>query len=283
MKKKLFIVALIIIIIAAFIVAAVGYNVDIKYRNHVSVIVPIGEEYNMNDIKKITDEVFGNSDIVLEKSGLYNDEVSIRVADASDEQLETLKNKINEKYNIVQSINVNIGEDYNIEDAQNAVKEALGKDDIKVEKESENESYISIEASLLTEKDIENINDKINEKFGLSNKADSIRATNVISSSNIPRVRLMDMASQYILFTLIATVVVLAYYIIRYRKLGIKDVLQDSITVLAFAELLYMAIIAITRFPVNKLIVMGAFTIYFAVIIYLNAKYIGKLEKIKNK
>jgi len=283
MKKKILTVSIIVMIIAAFIVAAIGFNVDIKYRSHTSIIIPLGESYNMEDIKKITTEVFGKADIVIEKSGVYDDEVSIRVAEASDEQITALKNKINEKYNITQNIYVLIGDEYDVETVKEAVKDVIGKDDFKVEKESENEKYASIEANVLAEKDIEAINDKINEKFGLSNKASSISGSNIITKQSIPRVRLTDMAKQYILFSGISAIVVLAYFVIRYRKLGIKDVVQDAVTILAFAELLYMSIIAITRFPINKLIVIGAFAVYFAIITYLNARYMNKSEKQKGK
>ena len=281
MKKKLFIVAIVVVIVAAFIVAAIGFNVDIKYREHTSIIVPIGDKYNMSDVKKITDEVFANKEVVLENSGLYDDELSIRVADASDEQIDALKNKINEKYNIAQKIYVPIKDEYNVEDVQAAVKEALGKDDVKVEKEEESPKYASIEVNLLTEKDVEKINEKINEKLEISNQSSAINASNVITSVRVPRVRLIDMAKQYILFTGIATLIVIVYFAIRFKKIGIKDVIQDSITVLVFAELLYMSVIAIVRFPVNKLVVMGAYAVYFAVLTYLNAKYIGKAANAK--
>lgn len=281
MKKKLFIVAIIMIIIAAFVVAAIGFNVDIKYRKHTSIIVPLGEQFNEGDVKNIATEVFGKSDVVIEKSGLYDDEVSIRVADASDEQINNLKNKLNEKYNVVQKVYVPISNDYNVEDVQAAVKEALGKEDVKVEKEADNENYAAIELNLLTEKDLENINNKINEKFNLQNDINSISSTNVITFVKVPRVRLIDMAKQYILFTAIGTLAVLVYFVIRYRKLGIKDVLQDAITVLVFSELLYMSIIAIVRFPINKLIVMGAYAVYFAILVYLNSRYMIKSESKK--
>lgn len=281
MKKKLFIVAIIMIIIAAFVVAAIGFNVDIKYRKHTSIIVPLGEQFNEGDVKNIATEVFGKSDVVIEKSGLYDDEVSIRVADASDEQINNLKNKLNEKYNVVQKVYVPISNDYNVEDVQAAVKEALGKEDVKVEKEADNENYASIELNLLTEKDLENVNNKINEKFNLQNDINSISSTNVITFVKVPRVRLIDMAKQYILFTAIGTLAVLVYFVIRYRKLGIKDVLQDAITVLVFSELLYMSIIAIVRFPINKLIVMGAYAVYFAILVYLNSRYMIKSESKK--
>ena len=280
MKKKLFIVAIIMIIVAAFIVAAIGFNVDMKYRKHTSIIVPIGETFNVGDIQKITNEVFGKN-VVIEKSGLYDDEVSIRVSDATDEQIENLKNKINEKYHVAQKVYVPISENYNVEDVQAAVKEALGMEEVKVEKEADNETYAAIELSLLTEKDIEKINNKINEKLNVQNDVTSISSTNVITFVKVPRVRLIDMAKQYVVFTVIATIAVIAYYVIRYRKLGVKDVLQDAMTVLVFSELLYMSIIAIVRFPVNKLIVMGAYAVYFAILVYLNARYMVKSEKSK--
>lgn len=283
MKKKLTILAIVVIIVAAFVVAAIGFNVDLKYRAHETIVVPIGESYNMEDAKKIVNEVFGNKEVVLEKSGLYDDELTIRIADVSDEQLANLKNKFNEKYNIVQNVYVLIGDSYAAEDVQAIAKEVFGKEDVKVEKESEDEKYAQIEADLLTEKDIEILNDKLNEKFAISNSADSIVGSNIIKTNNIPRVKLADMAMQYLLFTVIATVLVYAYYLIRYRKLGFKDVIQDSITVLAFAEALYMAIIGIVRIPINKLVFMVAFAIYIAVLTYLNVKYEKTLEKQKSK
>ena len=283
MNKKLTILAIVVIIVAAFVVAAIGFNVDLKYRAHETIVVPIGESYNMEDAKKIVNEVFGNKEVVLEKSGLYDDELTIRIADVSDEQLANLKNKFNEKYNIVQNVYVLIGDSYAAEDVQAIAKEVFGKEDVKVEKESEDEKYAQIEADLLTEKDIEILNDKLNEKFAISNSADSIVGSNIIKTNNIPRVKLADMAMQYLLFTVIATVLVYAYYLIRYRKLGFKDVIQDSITVLAFAEALYMAIIGIVRIPINKLVFMVAFAIYIAVLTYLNVKYEKTLEKQKSK
>lgn len=283
MKKKLFIVSAIIMIIAAFIVAAIGFNVDLRYRNHTVIVVPIGEEFNAEEIKNMAKEVFDKSDVSVEKAGLYNDTAYISVAKASDEQIANLKDKVNAKYSISQKVYVKIGDEYTVEDVQTIVNEALGKDNTVVEKDKEDETYAAIEANLLTKKDIEKINDKLNEKYSLSNSADNIGATNVVTTKDIPRVRLTDMAKQYLLFTVIATIVVLVYFAVIYRKLGVKDVLQDAVLTLAFAELLYMSIIAITRFPINKLTVIAAFAIYIVLVIYLNARYMSKIESKKEK
>lgn len=276
MKKKLCILSVIIMIIGLIVVIAVGYNVDLKYKVHKSITVPIGEDFNISDISQITDEIFGKNNVSLEKAGVYNDSVIINVADVSDEQIVNLKNKINEKYNIVQKIYISIGNDYSVDDIKTIANEVFSKEDTNVEKSKDNEKYVSIEANLITEQDLESLNNKINEKYNLTNKTSSISASNVIKSKEMPRVRLTDMAKQYLFYTIIATIIVLVYFAIRFRKLGIAKVMLESISTIVFSELLYMAIIAITRASINKVIIIAAFAIYICVLTYLNKKYIDK-------
>lgn len=276
MKKKLCILSVIIMIIGLIVVIAVGYNVDLKYKVHKSITVPIGEDFNISDISQITDEIFGKNNVSLEKAGVYNDNVIINVANVSDEQIVNLKNKINEKYNIAQKIYISIGDDYSVDDIKTIANEVFSKDNTNVEKSKDNEKYVSIEANLITEQDLESLNNKINEKYNLTNKTSSISASNVIKSEEMPRVRLTDMAKQYLFYTIIATIIVLVYFAIRFRKLGIAKVMLESISTIVFSELLYMAIIAITRASINKIIIIAAFAIYICVLTYLNKKYIDK-------
>ena len=276
MKKKLCILSVIIMIIGLIVVIAVGYNVDLKYKVHKSITVPMGEDFNISDISQITDEIFGKNNVSLEKAGVYNDSVIINVADVSDEQIVNLKNKINEKYNIVQKIYISIGDDYSVDDIKTIANEVFSKDNTNVEKSKDNEKYVSIEANLITKQDLESLNNKINEKYNLTNKTSSISASNVIKSEEMPRVRLTDMAKQYLFYTIIATIIVLVYFAIRFRKLGIAKVMLESISTIVFSELLYMAIIAITRASINKIIIIAAFAIYICVLTYLNKKYIDK-------
>lgn len=279
MKKKLFIISIIIMVIGLIVVVSAGFNVDLKYKEHKMVSVPIGENFNITDVTAITDEIFGKNKATIETSGLYNDEIIISVPEVSDEQINSLKNKFNEKYSISQKIHVSIGEEYAVEDVQAIANEVFSKEDTVVNKTKDNESYAEIEANLLTEDDLDKLNSKINERYNLSNEASSISATNIIKKSTMPRVRLIDMAKQYLLYTIIATVLVLAYFIIRYRKQGISKVLINTIATLIFAELLYMAIIAITRVAINKLVIIAAFAIYLAVLTYLNNKFLKESTK----
>lgn len=279
MKKKLFMITMIITIIGIIIVALKGFNVNLTYRAHQAINIPIGTDFNVEDIKSITDEVFGKEKVQIEKAGLYNDTVIINVQNASTEQIENIKNKINEKYTIKQNITISIGEEYNVEDVKTIAKEVLGKDDVNVQKSPDDEKYVLIESDLITEEKLKELNNKINEKYALTNDVSSIRANNIMVVNQIPRVRLTDMAKQYVLYIAIATIIILVYFAIRFRKIGISKVLLNTVLLLALSEILYMSIIAITRYPIDKLAIIGAIAIYLIVITYINKSFIAQTDK----
>ena len=279
MKKKLFMIAMIITIIGIIIVAIKGFNVNLEYRAHQTINIPIGSEYNIEDIKTITNDIFGNEKVQLEKAGLYNDEVMINVQNVSEEQIENLRKKFNEKYNIKQNITISIGKEYNVEDIKSIAKEVFEKEDVKVEKSPEDENYVVIESELISEKTLETLNNKINEKYELQNTTSSIGAPQIITANEIGRVRLTDMAKQYIIYISIATILVLIYFAIRFRKLGVSKVLIKSVLLLAFSEIFYMAIIAVTRYPIDKPVVIAAIAIYLIVLTYLNKNFMAETVK----
>lgn len=279
MKKKLFMISIILVIIGIIIVAIKGFNVNLRYRAHKAINIPIGTEYSLKDVESITNEIFGKENVILEKAGLYNDTVIVNIKDASEEQVKTLKDKVNEKYAIKQKITISIGTEYTVEDIQAIANEVFAKENMNVEKLAEDETYVTIETGIVSEDELEALNNKINEKYGLTNDLSSISVSQVIESKDIPRVRLTDMAKQYIVYTLIATVIVVVYLVIRFRKLGVLSVLMNTIFTVVFAEILYMAIIAITRFPIDKLVIMAAFAIYLIVLTYLNQKYMKQVAK----
>lgn len=279
MKKKLLIVSIIITIIGIIIVAVKGFNVNLKYRAHKSINIPIGTEYNIEDIKAITNDVFGSEKLQLEKAGVYSDELIINIKDASEEQIENLRKKINEKYNVKQNITISIGEEYSIEDIKAIAKEVFEKDDVNVEKSSENESYVVIESEIISEKTLETLNSKINEKYNLQNTTSSIGVSQIITINETGRVRLTDMAKQYIIYMSIATILVLVYFAIRFRKLNAAKVIIKSILLLAFSEVFYMAIIAITRYPIDKTAFIAGIAIYLIVLTYLNKNFMAEVAK----
>lgn len=285
MKKKLIYLSVIIILIGIIIVAVKGFNVNLKYKAHKAVNIPIDVEYNVEDIKTIANEVFEKEKVQIEKTGLYGDIVSINVQDVSDEQIENLANKINEKYNLKQNILIPVGEDYTVEDIEQIAKDVLKKDSVNVEKYADDETYVSIEANVISENTLEELVNKINEKYALQNETSSVSASKKITTTQYGRVALRDMAKQYINYVIISAVIILVYFAIRFRKLGVANVLAKTVMLLVLAELLYIAVLAIIRYPIDKLAIIAALAIYIIVVTYLNSSFLKQVgsEKESNK
>ncbi len=101
MKKKILIAVMACIIIVGFaMIGFVGLNFDINYTDNKEIDIYLGTQFEISDIRGLVKEVIGNERAVIQKVELYEEIVSIKVKEISDEQIEQLLTKINEKYNL---------------------------------------------------------------------------------------------------------------------------------------------------------------------------------------
>ena len=107
-KKIAYIVLACIIIIGIIVIAFAGFNVSLKYSPNKQVSVYIGKEFESSDIKNIVKEVIGNNKVIVQKVELYEEIVAITVKDITDEQIEQLNVKINEKYGLENTVKEDI-------------------------------------------------------------------------------------------------------------------------------------------------------------------------------
>lgn len=107
-KKIAYIVLACIIIIGIIVIAFAGFNVSLKYSPNKQVSVYIGKEFESSDIKNIVKGVIGNSKVIVQKVELYEEIVAITVKDITDEQIEQLNVKINEKYGLENTVKEDI-------------------------------------------------------------------------------------------------------------------------------------------------------------------------------
>src|SRR5574344_1666486 len=99
--KRIIEILLICLIIAGTIIAiTIGFNVGLKYSENTKIDINIGKEFEIKDIKIITNDVFKNQQVIIQQVELYKDMVQITVKDATNEQILQLNTKINEKYGI---------------------------------------------------------------------------------------------------------------------------------------------------------------------------------------
>lgn len=101
MKKKILIAVMACIIIVGFaMIGFVGLNFDINYTANKEIDIYLGTQFEISDIRGLVKEVIENETTVIQKVELYEEIVSIKVKEISDEQIEQLLTKINEKYNL---------------------------------------------------------------------------------------------------------------------------------------------------------------------------------------
>lgn len=107
-KKIVYIILACIIVIGMIVIAISGFNVSLKYSPNKQITVYLGKEFKNDDIRYLVREVIGNNNIIVQKVEMYEEIASITVKDITDEQVEQINNKINEKYSLENTVKDNI-------------------------------------------------------------------------------------------------------------------------------------------------------------------------------
>lgn len=218
MKKLIYAILICIIIAGIVIIATVGLKADIVYSKNVKIEIFLGKTFEMKDMKNIIEEVFPNERKLVQEIELFEDSVSITLADNRTEE------ELNTK--------------------------------------------------------VEELNTKINEKYDLDNKTEDITIT------HNPKVKLSSIIIPYISGLVISLIIILIYVSIRYKKLGVLNILSTYILSILGAEMLLLSIIAITRFPINRTVIpLGLLLLVVIITILglLNEKKLSKVNEAESK
>lgn len=111
-KKKLVIhvIFLSIIIIGIIVIATLKFNVGLEYSDAKRLTIYLGQDFETTDIREIAKEAFGTNKILVQKIELFNDMASIKVKEIPEGSIDTLVERINEKYG-TEYTNENVGEE----------------------------------------------------------------------------------------------------------------------------------------------------------------------------
>lgn len=99
-NKIMYGIAFLIIIIGVIVIFTKGFTKSLEYGNSQKIEIYIGKEFNTNDIKSMTDEVFEGKQVSIKKVELFKDMVSISAKEISQEQKDAMIEKIKEKYSL---------------------------------------------------------------------------------------------------------------------------------------------------------------------------------------
>ncbi len=210
-KQKITMIILAIIIIAGLgITFTLGFNFDLRMQETKKVELYLENSFEIADIKNITNEVFPNQEVMIQKVEVYEDTVSIITKEITEEQKQTLINKINEKY-------------------------------------------------------------------GIELTADS---TEIVT---IPHTRGRDLLKPYVMTFSIATIIILAYMMIRYRKLGTIKTLLKVLFISVIAQVTLFSVIAITRIPIGRLTMPMVIIVYLFTLLGMTTKLEKQLASKKEE
>lgn len=106
-------------------------------------------------------------------------------------------------------------------------------------------NYVLIEADEITEEQKTQIIEKFNEKYSAEIEADDIEIINISAT------RVKDIVKRFIMPGVITLIVILIYFIIKYRKMNKKELILKTIFVPIITQLLFYSIIAICRIPLG--------------------------------
>ena len=231
-NKSLYIIMIIAIILGAIIVKTKGFNYNTLYSEHKRVEIIIGKEYELKDIEKIADESI-KEDHVTRKTTLYGTSVSIDAKDVTDDELNTLFSKLNEKYS----------KSYNIKDVK--------KEDILQEQQVESISDKS-------DDEVAQLVNQIREKYGLEYTADELKdASTQVKVYDVQKISVWDIVKKFISPLVISLIIVMVYVAIRYHKLYKSAWIIEPVQLgleLIISQLFVLAIVAIVRIPVGSYI-----------------------------
>lgn len=99
-KKILLSIVAVIIVIGIVVTAVFGLNKGTEYATSKQVKIYLATDVNMEQVRAITNEVFGTQPVTLQKVELFNDEISITTKEITDEQLAKLVELTNKEYNL---------------------------------------------------------------------------------------------------------------------------------------------------------------------------------------
>lgn len=200
----------------------------------------------------------------------------------------TLGLKYNLNYLNHKQIVISIGQEFNNEDILNLTKEVINNNDIIIQKAGIYEDAVVINLKDIQDEELQNINTKINEKYGVENTIEDVLVM------DIPQTSFKDLIKPYItpaIITIIITILYVVIYIaiknkVNSTKIKIFEAILKLLAIIILAQLLYFALIAITRTDVSYLTIPTSIIVYMMSTI-LGMNYIEKNfksnEKKKNK
>lgn len=108
---------------------------------------------------------------------------------------------------------------------------------------------VQINVASITDEEKNNLVNQINEKFGTDKTVEDLKVNSVSNK------RIRDVVKPYVSPMLISFVIIFVYMLIRFHKINAIKIIGNLIIKIILTEAILLSIIAITRLPVNDMII----------------------------
>lgn len=99
-KKVILIIAILIILAGGVVIYTIGFHVGLDYSASQNIKIYFETSYEDTQIEQIVKDVFGNGSKRIQDIELFHDAVSITVKEVNEEQINNLKQRVSQIYNI---------------------------------------------------------------------------------------------------------------------------------------------------------------------------------------
>lgn len=191
------------------------------------------------------------------------------------------------RYTANKKVELTIGELVDTAKIQKEADEVFGKGKSVVQVVEVFKDTVQITAKDITEEQKNNLVAKINELYpqeaGEDGTTQTLLDASKITIESSENARLRDFLKPYIIPTVTVTIIILAYYAIVYRKLGVIKVLIKSILTIVLSQLVLLSVLAITRIPMGRLTTPLILLTYVTSLIYTSGSFIKNSKEAKKQ
>lgn len=178
------------------------------------------------------------------------------------------------KYRDSKKVEINLGKEFEEKDVKEITNEIFGKQEVIIQPIEVYKDAMSITTTEITDEQKANLVTKLNEKYQTELSADDI------TIEEVANVRGRDIIKPYIVPFVVVTIIILAYFVIRYNKLNLLEVLTQSIGIIVLSQLVLLGIMAITRIPVGTLTIPVVLVVYLLSSFVCTCKFEKDLERL---
>jgi len=190
------------------------------------------------------------------------------------------------RYRAQQKVELIIGEELSKEDIfkiQEKVDEVFGKGNSILQVVEVFKDTVQVTAREITEEQKNSLVAKVNELYPQEATEEGKEPAKLLDAAGIAiesseNARLRDFLKPYITPIIVVTIIILAYYAILYRKLGIVKVLLKAGLAIVLSQAVLLSILAIIRFPMGRLTTPLVLLVYVTSLIIISGKLI-KMQK----